>query len=166
VVASPAIAQMIVGTAGGGTIIRVNSGGNQYVDGSSNTWSADYGYTGGNISTTTDAISGTTDDTLYQSERWINGTLSYQFTVPNGSYTVNLLFAEIYSGNASVGARVFDIQIEGSTVLSNLDIYSEVGYEAALLKSFSVTVSDGQINIDLLQNVENPKISAIEIIQN
>lgn len=163
-VALPAPAQLIIETATATTHIRVNCGGSSYTDGGGNVWSADYGYTGGSIGNTTDAISGTTDDTLYQSERWDNPVV-YQFTVPNGNYTVKLYFADIYSGTWSVGARVFDIQLEGTTVLSNLDIYSEVGGDAALIKTFSsITVSDGQLNINMPASVENAKVSAIEII--
>ena len=147
-------------------LIRVNAGGSAYTDGSGNLWSADYGYNTGKVSSTSSPISGTTDDTLYQSERWSGGSpeLMYSFAVPNGSYVVNLYFAEIYSGNFGVGRRVFDVLIEGQLVSNNLDIYSQVGANAALVKSYAVTVSDGQLNIEFLHVVENPKISAIEVI--
>jgi chitodextrinase len=148
-------------------LIRVNSGGESYTDGSGNLWSADYGYNTGGPYSTSDPISGTTDDVLYQSERFDLSTspeLLYSFDVPNGTYTVNLYFAELFSGAFGVGLRVFDVLIEGGLVLNNLDIYSEVGQTAALIKSFAVTVTDGQLNIEFRHEIENPKISAIEVI--
>jgi len=155
------------GTTAGEVILRLNAGGGNYTDGNGNLWSADYGYNTGNTFSTTDSISGTTDDVLYQTERWDSSSspeLMYSFPVANGDYIVNLYFAEIYSGTAGVGLRVFDVNIEGQLVQNNLDIYSEVGFETALKKSYNVTVSDGEINIQLLHQTENPKICAIEII--
>ena len=146
-------------------IVRVNAGGGNYTDGNGNLWSADYGYNTGSTYSTTDPIAGTTDDVLYQSERWDSSTspeLMYSFPVTNGNYIVNLYFAEIYF--TSVGKRVFDINIEGQLVQNDLDIYSEVGYETALKKSYNVTVADGVLNIQFIHQIENPKISAIEIL--
>jgi len=151
----------------GAEIVRINAGGGDYTDGNGNLWSADYGYNTGNVFSTTNAISGTTDDTLYQRERWDSGgspELMYSFDVPNGDYTVNLLFDEAYSGTFGVGLRVFDVLIEGQPVSNDLDIYSEAGSNAALVKSYPVTVSDGQLNIEFLHVVENPKVNAIEVI--
>ena len=148
-------------------LIRVNAGGGAYTDGSGNLWSADYGYNTGLTAGFSNPISGTNDDLLYQSQRYDKDTspeLIYSFNVPNGDYTVNLHFAEIYSGAFGVGLRVFDVLIEGQVVASNLDIYSEVGANAALVKSYAVTVSDGQLNIEFRHVVENPEISAIEVI--
>ena len=148
-------------------LIRVNAGGGAYTDGSGNLWSADYGYNTGLTAGFSNPISGTNDDLLYQSQRYDKDTspeLIYSFNVPNGDYTVNLHFAEIYSGTFGVGLRVFDVLIEGQVVASNLDIYSEVGANAALVKSYAVTVSDGQLNIEFRHVVENPEINAIEVI--
>ena len=59
---------------------------------------------------TTAAIAGTTDDALYQSERY--GNFSYNVPVANGNYVVTLKFAEIYF--SSTGIRAFDVLIEGA----------------------------------------------------
>ncbi|HEB85534.1 MAG TPA: hypothetical protein ENI68_00720, partial [Gammaproteobacteria bacterium] len=149
--------------------IRVNVGGNAYTDGASNVWSADTGFNTGRISTAGlgAAIAGTTDDPLYQVQRFDVSAapeLSYSFAVPNGDYTVNLHFAENYSGAFSVGARVFSVQMEGATVISNLDIYGTVGANVALVRSVPVTVADGQIDIQFIHGVEDPIVAAIEIV--
>ena len=157
----------IMVNATGETIIRINAGGGEYGDGNGNIWSADYGYNTGREFSFIVPISGTTDDYLFQTERWdpsSSPVLEYSFDVNNGDYLVNLYFADIYAGTAGVGLRVFDIVIEDELVLDDLDIYGEVGDAAALAIEFNVTVTDGQLNIRFLHEVEDPKISAIEII--
>ncbi|RMD99040.1 MAG: hypothetical protein D6814_06315, partial [Calditrichaeota bacterium] len=105
-------------------------------------------------------IGNTQDDPLYQSERW--GLGSYKIDLANGEYTVLLHFAELVYN--STGKRVFSVKLEGSTVLSNFDIFSQAGAKNALIKSFTVTVSDGTLDIDFIANIENPNIDAIEVI--
>ena len=149
------------------TEIRINCGGGQYTDTDGNVWSADTGYNTGNVSSTSAAIGNTVDDTLYQTERWDSSSapeMTYSFSVPNGDYLVKLHFAEIYEDAAFVGGRVFDVEIEGVLVLDNLDIFSEVGFNVALIKTMNATVSDGQIDIVFRHMVEDPKVSAIEIL--
>jgi hypothetical protein len=46
----------------------------------------------------------------------------------------------------------------------NLDIFAEVGAKTALVKSYSVSVRDGQMNIRFVHGVQNPQINAIEIL--
>ena len=147
--------------------VRINTGGNAYTDVSANEWSADqeytlgsYGYIGGNIYSTSDSIAGTDDDQLYQSERW--GMSAYRFDMPDGDYSVVLHFAEIFLKQS--GSRLMSVDIEGVTVLSDLDIYDEVGPDAALAYTFTdISVNDGRVDINFSSNVEAPKISAIEV---
>jgi lysophospholipase L1-like esterase len=147
--------------------VRVNAGGSAFTDGQSNVWAADNGFNTGGLNSTTAAIAGTTNDDLYQTERWdvADATpMQYSKTVPNGSYRVKLYFAEIYGLNFSVGARVFDVGIEGTTVLDDLDIYKEVGANTVLVKEFTTAVIDGQLNVNFAHgSANNPKISAIEV---
>ncbi|MFQ5709246.1 MAG: FG-GAP-like repeat-containing protein, partial [bacterium] len=146
---------------------RVNAGGSEFTGGDGRVWDADqafvdgaWGYVGGNTFSTTDAIANTTDDVLYQSER--HTLTGYSFTVPSsGSYHVELHFAEIFLNEA--GGRIFDVSIENALVLDNLDIYAEVGHDAALVKSFDVEVTDGVLDVTFAAVVEEPKISAIEV---
>src|SRR5208337_695952 len=70
----------------------VHAGGGQYTDTAGVVYQADTDYAGGTIASTTAAITGTTDPTLYQSERY--GNFSYNVPLANGNYTVTLKFAE------------------------------------------------------------------------
>jgi Malectin domain/Domain of unknown function (DUF1929)/PKD domain len=141
--------------------IFVHSGGNAYTDTLGNSWAADNSFTGGKTSSTTHAIANTPDPTLYQTERF--GDFSYQFAVPTGSYNVRLKFAEIYY--SSPGQRVFNVAINGTTVLSDFDIVAAAGApNTAIDKVFPATAAGGSITIQFTTGpADLPKISAIEI---
>jgi hypothetical protein len=98
---------------------------------------------------------------VYQSER-VGSHFGYNIPLPDGKYEVTLMFAEIYFN--AVGNRVFDVEIEGKPVVSNLDICSKVGPKAAYEISLPVTLDDGQLNISFNAVKENAKVSAIKII--
>ena len=145
------------------TPIRVDAGGGSYTDTSSQTWSPDNSFTGGNIASTASSVSNTSDPALYQTERY--GNFTYQFTVPNGNYNVLLKFAEIYWTGA--GQRTFNVSINGTQVLTNFDIFAAAGGAfTAIDKTFPVTVTGGSITIQFSTGTADlPKISAIQIAQ-
>jgi chitodextrinase len=149
-------------------VIRVNSGGPAYTDAANQVWAADSGFNTGSIASVTNPIAGTSDPVLYRTERWDPGTapeMGYSFTVPNGTYTVKLHFAETWNGGQAVGKRVFNVQLEGAQVLTNFDIFAEVGGYTALIKTFQTTVADGQLNINFTHgSADDPQIGAIEIL--
>ena len=150
-------------------VVFINAGGPQYTDGAGNSWSADQSFSGGGpYSKPGLPIADTEDDTLYQTERF--GNFSYNFSLPSGDYVVDLHFAEIYfgsnqspSGPGGSGERVFDASIEGTLVLDNYDIFADVGADTAVIKSFPVTVSDGELNIGFVTVTNNAKVSAIAV---
>ena len=92
------------------------------------------------------------------------------YTIPGltagSTYTILLHFAETYFGAA--GDREFNVAINGTTVLTNLDIYGTVGKDAALLESFNTTAnSSGQIVIAFTSGAANqPVVMGIEIRTN
>ena len=99
-----------VNPAAAGSTIRINSGGTSYTDSSSQVWSADAYFTGGPAASYTATVSGTSDPTLYQSERSAK-TLTYNIPVANGTSSVTLAFSEMVFNAA--GKRVFNVTIEG-----------------------------------------------------
>ncbi|HEX2099674.1 MAG TPA: malectin domain-containing carbohydrate-binding protein, partial [Candidatus Synoicihabitans sp.] len=93
------------------------------------------------------------------------GNLDYAFDVPNGTYSVRLLFAETYAGAMAKGKRVFDVAIEGNVIAKDLDIFTQAGAgNRALAINATVTVSDGRMGLKFVRKVQNPTISGIEII--
>src|SRR5581483_1924110 len=143
--------------------IRVHAGGGQYTDPQGVVWAADYGFLGFSSTFSTGAeVLGTNSKPLYQTERW-GSNFSYKFAVPNGNYTVNLKFAEIYWTTA--GQRLFSVAINNQWVLGNFDILAQAGGpNRALDKSFNVTANAGFITIQFTASADNAKIDAIEIL--
>jgi hypothetical protein len=159
------------------TLVKaVNVGGGQVTAGNGVVFEADAGpTTGGAVSEvfgTTAGIAGTTDDALYQDERWTpGGSYTYEIPVANGTYQVDLLLAEIYSGIYGSGQRVFDMSLEGQALaaLQNIDIYAQAGANTAHTISQQVTVSDGSLSIQVGPgssapgNVQNAKLNAFAV---
>jgi hypothetical protein len=127
-----------------------------YTDALGRLWRADkayeeggWGHVGDSASFPTDRnVANTSDPVLYQTLRWSEGAFGYQFDVPDGTYEVELHFAELY--RRSAGARRFDVIIEGQTVLAEYDVFANAGGGfRAHIRSFTVEVGDGELNVDL-----------------
>lgn len=155
-------------------VIRINSGGPAFsFDGLD--WAADEFFVGGITFSNPIAIENTTNDELYQTERYANssGTLTYEIPLSAGSYDVNLHFAEIFHGvpgagsEGGVGSRVFDMDIEnGQEQISDYDITVAAGAGAtAVVESFAgIMVDDGFLTIVFTSVEDNAKISGIEVL--
>jgi len=104
---------------------------------------------------------------VYQSELY-GSDYSFSFPVPKaGRYNVRLHFAEIFG--AKLGERIENVDINGTRVLSNLDIEKEAGDNKALVKDFANIAPDAQGNIVIRVSAapgsadQNAKISGLEI---
>jgi Malectin domain len=150
--------------------IRVKCGGSGLTDSKGQVWSADKDFNSGLVSVVGGPVSGTTDAALFQEGRMPNDAqpLVYTFPVANGSYHANLYFAELYNGDFFVGGRVFNVKVEGTTVLQNLDVFKTVGANAALVKGVDFAVTNGKatIEVDNIAGHDRGKIAAIEITSN
>jgi len=163
----PSAAQTSAGAAQTLQTIRVNCGGVAYTDAKAQVWQADHGYNSGTVVSNTANIAGTANQPLFHSTRYAsNGKpLIYTFPVSAGSYHVNLYFAETSTKSEYKSARVFDVKVEGSYTVRNLDVFANVGANTALEKSSDAVVTDGNLTIELDPVSGMPEISAIEIIQ-
>lgn len=148
----------------------VDAGGSSYTDTQGDTWATDRKYTTGqwgyvqksNVASTTHAISGTGDATLFRSQRV--DPYGYRFdNVPNGTYQVDLDFAELAS--VKIGKRLFDVVVEDTVVLPAHDIMYEVGRYAAESRTFFVEVTDGQMDVRFIPRAgfELPVVNAVRI---
>lgn len=140
-------------------VFAMSSGGSQYTDATGLVYKADANFSGGSAGTTSVAINGTTDDILYQTERW--GASAYSIPLANGNYNLTLKFAENYW--AAAGKRLFDVTVGGATMISNLDIFARVGKNAAYDVVLPVSVTNGILSIKFVNKVDNAKICAIKV---
>ena len=165
----------VAGSAGGraaslaASTVRINSGGAAYTTGDGRAFSADVDFTGGSTFTTAAAISGTSDPTLYQNERW--GNFSYAIPVTNGTYDVTFHFVELYyTAGSCIGKRIFSMDVldtPTSPDIANLDICAAAGgADRALVRTVqSVQVSDGVLNIQSVYgSADDPEVAAIEVV--
>ena len=151
--------QFTVTQAGTGfSAIRVNCGGGAMTDSNGLAWAAD---SQRNMAMTSAAVGNTGLPALYQKESWSTSTLQYQYAVPNGSFTVKLHFAEFYLTQR--GQRVFNIVINGNTVYSNFDILAFTNPNTAYDVTFPVSVSNGQVTVQLVPVTGPAKLSGLEI---
>lgn len=144
--------------------LRVHCGGANYTDTKGNVWQADFGFQEGKAETNTGAISGTPDPTLFSTYHWDPGT--YTFQIPNGKYQVNLYFVETTPGDEKIGARIFNVYVQGTIVFPSLDVFSEAGgANIALIKSTTATVTNGTLKVGFgYASGGEPEVSAIEIL--
>ena len=149
------------------TVIRLNAGGDAQPT-TRGDFAADQYYSAASSTfATTAPITGTDAPALYQTERFsTNGTLGYAVPVPAGRYSVVLHFAEIYW--TQPGQRVFNINLEGTTVRAHYDIVGKVGPNVATTETFAVDVTDGVFNLDLVVpyldgGADQAKLSALEL---
>ncbi|MEX0275755.1 MAG: malectin domain-containing carbohydrate-binding protein [Flavobacteriaceae bacterium] len=150
--------------------LRINAGGPQ-VTFNSEVFEADQNFVGGKVYANTSAEV----PELYQTERSANPPATFDYAIPleDGQYNVTLHFAEIYWGATGGGPltsdqRIFDVVMEGVTILDDYDINADVGPQTPVTKTFPVTMTDGTLNLtfDAIgpDGVNQPKLSAIEIV--
>jgi hypothetical protein len=83
--------------------------------------------------------------------------------IPNGNHTVALGFDETVV--SSSGLRVFNVIINGQTVLANFDIFQTAGFGTAIIQSFPVSVSGSQVVIQVtaLTAARPPRVNIVAI---
>ncbi len=162
-------------------VYRVNCGGPEHIDENGNSWQADEGFATSwtkdfpevpeNFASqrrTFSPIRGTNDWKLFQTFRYGKDKLQYQFDVPDGEYLVELYFIEpwlgIGGGMKASGMRLFDVAINGKTVLNDLDIWTEAGTNTALKKTLKAKSVNGKVIISFPESKAGEAlISAIAI---
>jgi hypothetical protein len=142
------------------------------------TWAADPG-DGGACGplyyTNNNPITGTMDDALFHNVAYGPVmTCAVGNQLPAGNYQVTLYFAEIYwgsgcPGGGGSGSRVFDIELEGTTLRNDVDLFDLEGGCATNggsphLETFTLLINDGTLNISLAASADNGMVSAVELV--
>jgi beta-galactosidase len=133
-----------------------------YTDSAGKFYDVDHYYTGGTTGSTTATIANTPDPAKFQTYR-VGASFSYNLPVVNGTYTLYLDFVEPHW--TASGQRVFSVSANGTTLLSNFDIYSQVGENTALQKQFTLTVTGGTVALNFTASVDNAIIGAISLVK-
>jgi len=90
--------------------------------------------------------------------------------IPSRLFTVRLHFAEL--AEVAAGTRVFDVKLQGKTVLKDFDVVAAAGgINRALVKEFSAVSAARTLSVELIPKAKvvteatAPILSAIEIIE-
>lgn len=174
---------LLKGNGGYSYMYRVNCGGDCYTDSYGQKWHADnaavshswgerfglnpYQTSQGTVST---PIYGTHDWELFQSFRFGRHNLRYDFPVSDGEYIIELYFTEPWHGMGGglktdcEGLRIFDVAVNGRTVLDDIDIWAESGKQGALRKTVRANAENGRLSISFPEvKAGQAVISAIAI---
>jgi hypothetical protein len=123
-----------------------------------------YGWTSPDIDPSL-KIEETEDEELYRSESWGDAeNLAYVFKdLPKGLAKITLRFAEVTLSGP--GRRVFDVALNGRTVLKDFDIAAAAGgIRRAIDRTFEVEAPDGIVRITIPRRTVNyGKFSALKI---
>ena len=160
-------APLLKGESGYNYLYRVNCGGDTYTDEFNQTWvkddstysrswAADFKELNPYLASqqvTYDPIKGIRDWSLFGHFRFGRHKLNYHFAVPDGRYRVELYFTEPWHGTGGgiatdcEGLRMFDVAVNDSVTIHDLDIWAEAGHDTALKKVIYATVTNGKLEI-------------------
>jgi hypothetical protein len=150
-------------TQSGPPTLQINAGGPAV-----SPFVADEDFAGGGTihHTNTIDLSGVTNPApmaVYQTGRDGNFTYTVPGFTPGSSHTVRLHFAETFW--TAAGLRIFNVVINGTTVLTNFDIFAAAGaMNRAVVEQFTVNAnSSGQYVIQFTTVKDNSLINGIEI---
>jgi beta-galactosidase len=132
-------------------------------------FAADEGFTGGGASNTgatidTSGVTNPAPQSVYQNQRIGSFTYTLPGLTPTTSYLVRLHFNEPYWTNP--GARLFNVSINGTQVLTNFDIFAAAGGQnIAMVEQFTSTANaQGQILLQISTVKDNGALNGIEVL--
>ncbi|MFQ3207234.1 MAG: beta-glucanase (GH16 family) [Glaciecola sp.] len=150
-------------------VAAFNFGGSEYKGSDGVLYSADTLDINAAIAYSTESsmeIKGSQDAALFKTYRLATETnkLTFQLPVDNGQYAVSFMFAE--PDSIKIGERTFDINVEGETVIADLDILlaRDNNMLSSLVRTVTaIKVTDGILNVELAAVTGQPLIHAIVI---
>ncbi len=158
---------LVKGAEGWHYLYRINCGGDAFTDEYGQLWQADdtihshsWGHDFENVKALQasqrhipEDIRGTKSDELFQYFRFGRHRLWWDLPVPDGEYRVELYFVEPWHGKDGgvkddyEGLRIFDVAVNGETVIDDLDPWAEAGYCGAMKRVVTAKAKDGKIKI-------------------
>ena len=147
--------------------VRINCGDN----GAISPFVADKDFSGGagktrNVTIDLGGVVNPAPMAVYQSQRYAS---PFSYTIPGftsgTTHVIRLHFAETNALNNAPNKRKFSVAINGTTKISNLDLYATVGMNHAYIKEFTVpTNSSGSYVLSFTASLDSATISGIEVL--
>ena len=149
--------------------VRISTQDNGFTDKFGNNWQPDNYFLNGRSIAKYGIIAGPVDSQIYERERY--GNFSYAIPAADGTYRLNLHFAETYfgpgqQGGGGVGSRIFDVYCNGVVLLSHFDLFREAGVAHQFIRTFDGIQPNAQGNV-LLSFVPRENyamVSGLELI--
>jgi lysophospholipase L1-like esterase len=128
-------------------------------------WGADQSWSvvsgGANYTTAGVADTGEVPEAVYQYRRY-GSRVTYNLDIPDGRYHVRLHFADLFS--SGTGKRIFDVRMEGATVLPNYDIIAAAGApKRAVAELFEDVEVSGGLQLEVVAKLNTAQFNAIEV---
>ena len=159
---------LLKGEKGWRYLFRVNCGGDDYTDShgqlwmqDNTTWSHSWAdcFEGISPYQTSQTFNDSLSSPLFKTSRFGRHHLSYSFPAAPGPYRVELYFVEPWYRQADAdGLRLFDVAIDDSTIIHNLDIWAQAHYGKAYKRVVEVNHSTGPLTVSF------PKVKAGQAI--
>lgn len=144
--------------SGDGQLMKAINAGGQAASHDSIDFEADQGGSGG-------TAGGDNAGGVGKSERYgADGeTFTYEFDVDNGTYYAKLYFNE--AAKEGNGERIFNVEAEGSALLTGVDPYALAGAKSTLSSQTTsqFTVNDGKATLSFIAVTFNPQLSALAL---
>jgi hypothetical protein len=151
----------VEGPSGYTSVLRVHAGEQQLTDSRKLKWTPDTDYaTGGEVRSVDVEITGTDDPHLYTVQRW--GNFSYDLPVANGSYRLQLSFAEVQPQD---GARAFSVRTGDRTLLDQFVITDHVKQYQALVVWLTVDVQGGSLPLEFSSDEGVAAVAGVELLR-
>jgi len=142
-----------------------------YIDAFERTWQGDRFFQGGSPSQAprNQIVLGTRDQQLYRNRR--EGQFRYDIPLKAGVYELRLYFAETMFGENNVAGggettRLFEIHINGKTVVNYFDVIADAGPSTADIKVYKdiSPAPDGKLHLEFSPNTNPAFLNAIAIV--
>ncbi len=165
--------ELLSSTPGRVRPVRIVAARESVTDSDGSLWMADEYAVAGMLVERKDSIRDGEFKTLYAGEHY--GNFAYHIPVPPGKYRVKLYFAETFFGSklpfapsGEIGARLFNVFCDGTTLLRNFDVTREAGgANRAVVRAFDNLEpnAQGKIVLEFVPVRNYAEVNAIEVTQ-
>ena len=149
---------VLKGAEGYSYLYRINCGGDDYTDSHGQLWQQDNSrwshswgerFEGVSPYQTSQTWNDSISSTLFKSSRFGRHCLSYHFPAQPGRYRIELYFIEPWYRQADAeGLRLFDVAVNGQTVIRDLDIWAQAHYGKPYKRVLDIDNAQEEIVID------------------